>query len=79
MMFVEQIREGLEVVGSDGRPIGTVESIVGQLLRVKGTDPAGGGSRHFLDLAFVAEVDAKRVKLLVPSAEAKERWSAESD
>ncbi|TAJ26681.1 MAG: DUF2171 domain-containing protein [Bosea sp. (in: a-proteobacteria)] len=79
MMFVEQIREGLQVVGSDERPIGTVEAIVGQLLRIRDGDPATEGSRHFLDLAFVVAVDGNRVRLLLPAAEAKERWSAESD
>jgi hypothetical protein len=30
MMFVDQIREGLEVVGSDGDHVGTVDSLSGR-------------------------------------------------
>lgn len=79
MMFVEQIREGQTVYGSDGEPIGTVEALSGQLLRLNGPDSSEEGAHHFIDLAFVASVEGERITLLVPSSEAKERWSAESD
>lgn len=79
MMFVEQIREGQTVYGSDGEAIGTVEGLSGQLLRLSGPASSEEGPHHFLDLGLVASVEGDRITLLVPSGEAKERWSAESD
>lgn len=79
MMFVDQIREGLESVGSDGMHVGSVDALVGQLLKLKKSDPATGGTHHYLDLALVTSIEGDTIKLLVPAAEAKERWSEESD
>ena len=39
MMFVDQIREGLKVVGSDNVHVGTVDALAGQLLKLKRSDP----------------------------------------
>lgn len=79
MMFVDQIREGLEIVGSDNAHVGTVDALVGQLLKLDKSDPAAGGVHHYLDLGLVGGIENNIVKLLVPAAEAKERWSEESD
>lgn len=78
MMFVDQIREGLTVIGSDRVHVGTVDSLSGQLLKLKKNDPASGGTHHYLDLALVAGVDSDTIVLIVPAAEAKQRWSEES-
>ncbi|WP_186417377.1 DUF2171 domain-containing protein [Bosea sp. CS1GBMeth4] len=78
MMHVQDIREGLEVIGSDGRHVGTVDALVGQLLKLDRTDPAAGGTHHFLDIGLIADVDDGAVKLLVTADDAKQRWSEES-
>ena len=75
MMFVEQIKEGQKVVGSDGGPVGTVDGLNGQLLKLKKNDPESGGSHHYLDIGLVVAVEGEFIKLIVPAAEAKERWS----
>ena len=77
MMHVQQIKEGLEVVGSDDAHVGTVDSLSGQLLKLKKNDPGSGGSHHYLDIGLIAAVDDK-IRLIVSSAEARERWSEES-
>jgi hypothetical protein len=79
MMFVDQIREGLEVVGSDRNHVGTVDALAGQLLKLTKGDPASGGTHHYLDLALVSGIEGNTITLLVPAAEARERWSEESD
>lgn len=78
MMIVEKIREGLEIVGSDGGHVGTVDGLSGQLLKLKRSDPASGGVHHFLDIALVSGVDESRITLLIPAEEAQERWSDET-
>ncbi|AMJ61401.1 DUF2171 domain-containing protein [Bosea sp. PAMC 26642] len=75
MMFVEQIKEGQKVVGSDGAHVGTVDGLSGQLLKLKKNDPESGGSHHYLDIGLVVALDDETLKLIVPAAEAKERWS----
>lgn len=79
MLFVEQIREGLEVVGSDDAHVGTVDALVGQLLKLKKSDPEAGGTHHYLDLSLVSGVDGNAIRLIVPASEARQRWSEESD
>jgi hypothetical protein len=78
MMFVDQIREGLKIVGSDNVHVGTVDALAGQLLKLKRSDPASEGTHHYLDLTLVSGIEGETVTLLVPAAEARERWSEES-
>jgi len=79
MMHVQDIHEGLKVVGSDGGHVGTVDALVGQLLKLKKNDPASGGTHHFLDIGFIADIENETVKLLLTADDAKQRWSEESD
>ncbi len=79
MMFVEQIKDGQRVVGSDGAHVGTVDGLAGQLLKLKKNDPESGGSHHYLDIGLVVAVEGETIKLIVPAAEAKERWSEASE
>ena len=75
MMFVEQVREGLEIVGSDGVHVGTVDALSGTLLKLKKSDPSSGGAHHYLDIGLIVAIEGNQAKLLVPAAEAKQRWS----
>ncbi|MGO4175577.1 DUF2171 domain-containing protein [Bosea sp. TAF32] len=75
MLFVEQIKEGQGVIGSDGEHVGTVDALSGQLIKLKKNDPGSGGAHHYLDLALVVALEHDTIKLIVPAAEAKERWS----
>ncbi|WP_262330894.1 DUF2171 domain-containing protein [Bosea sp. BH3] len=75
MMFVEQIKEGQRVIGADGGHVGTIDGLSGQLLKLKKNDPESGGAHHYLDIGLVVAVEGDTLKLIVPAAEAKERWS----
>lgn len=75
MMFVEQVKEGQQVIGADGGHVGTIDGLSGQLLKLKKNDPESSGAHHYLDLALVVAVEGNTIKLIVPAAEAKERWS----
>lgn len=75
MMFVEQIKEGQNVIGADGGHVGTIDGLSGQLLKLKKNDPESGGAHHYLDLGLVVAVEGDMIKLIVPAVEAKERWS----
>jgi hypothetical protein len=75
MIFIEQVREGLEILGSDGVHVGTVDALSGTLLKLKKSDPSSGGVRHYLDVGLVVAIEGNRAKLLVPAVKAKQRWS----
>lgn len=79
MMHLQDIHEGLKVVGSDGGHVGTVDALVGQLLKLKKNDPASGGTHHFLDIGLIAEIENDTARLLVTADDAKQRWSEEND
>jgi hypothetical protein len=41
-------------------------------------DGSAPEDQHYLDLALVAHADEGRIELLVPGAEARQRWSEEN-
>jgi hypothetical protein len=64
----------MEVVGSDGIHVGTVDHMEGaDQVKLTKSDQAAGGEHHFIPLAWVQRVDDK-VHLRQAAAEAKARW-----
>lgn len=73
MVDPSQIREHMEVVGSDGEHVGTVDRCEGDNLKLTKNDPAAGGEHHYIPLAWVNSVD-QRVHLAHPGNEARANW-----
>jgi hypothetical protein len=71
MVEPTQIREHMEVVGSDGKHIGKVDHVIGNEIEL--TRSLALGKHHFLPLSLVARVDDK-VRLNVTGDGAKEVW-----
>jgi len=72
------IREDMEVVGSDGGHVGSIDHFRDGQLKLKRQDPlATDGQHHLLPADLVAQVDAQanRVQLSLPQAEAISRWT----
>ncbi len=67
MIDLTQITEHLEVVGSDGEHVGTVDKLVIKLTK---KDPAAHGQHHIISLDAVASVDGGKVVLSMPAADA---------
>jgi hypothetical protein len=74
MTDASQIREDLEVVGSDQVHVGTVDHLEGQRIKLAKTDPAAGGEHHYLHLDMVETVDDGRVVLNRTGAQALDEW-----
>ncbi len=72
-----QIEEHMEVVGSDGGHVGTVDHLDGQRMKLTRTDPAAGGEHHFIHIDSVARVEDRRVVLNRTTAEARDEWGVE--
>jgi hypothetical protein len=72
-----QIREHMEVVGSDGGHVGKVDHLEGQRIKLAKSDPEAGGEHHYLHIDVVASVDDK-VRLNRTAAQAKDEWGVKS-
>ena len=70
----QQISEHMEIVGSDGGHVGTVDKIEGDRIKLtKKDDPDGTGAHHhYLPLGAVASVSGNQVRLNMPAQQAKQ-------
>jgi len=68
------IKEHMEVLGSDGQHIGTVDYLEGSSdIKLTKSDPTSGGQHHLVPLAWVDHVD-KHVHLNRSSTDVQTRW-----
>lgn len=74
MAKASDIREHMEVVGSDGKHVGTVDHLEGaDRIKLTKNDPNAGGEHHFITLDWVDHVDS-HVHLSKSSSEAMRQW-----
>ena len=73
MIDPSQIVEHMEVVGSDGQHVGTVDKLV---LKMTKKDPAAQGQHHIINLDLVGSVSDGKLMLNVPAAEAPQAEKA---
>jgi hypothetical protein len=73
-----QIREHMEVVGSDEEHVGTVDKTAGDRIILTKSDPESGGAHHSLSCSDIDRVEGDRVILDCSADEAKNRWRDES-
>lgn len=73
-----QAREHMEVVGSDGEHVGTVDRIAGDRLILTRSDPQSGGVHHSLSCTDLDRIDGDRIILDCTAEKARERWRDES-
>jgi hypothetical protein len=77
-MDASSIAEHMEIVGSDGQHVGTVDHLDGQRIKLTKTDPAAGGEHHYFHLDVVEAVRDGKVVLNRTAAQAKDEWGVES-
>jgi hypothetical protein len=66
MSGLENIREGMEVIGADGVHLGTVDRIEGERIKLTRKDSGQGsheGHHHYLSRGLVADVEGEQVRL----------------
>jgi hypothetical protein len=56
MVNASKIREHMQVFGSCGNRIGTVDRVEGDFLKLTKSDPEAGGQHHFFPLDWVESV-----------------------
>jgi hypothetical protein len=76
--LLRDIREHMEVVGSDGKHVGTIDRVAGDRLILTRSDPDAGGVHHSLSCTDVERVENDRVILDCTAEKARERWRDEN-
>ena len=61
----EDVREHMEVIGADGVPVGTVDRIDGDRIKLTKVENLGEhqGHHHFISRGLVAAVEGDKVRL----------------
>ena len=67
------IREHMEVIGSDGSRVGTVDKVEGQTIKLAKNDPNASGSHHWIPMDWVQRVD-QHVHLSKSRDEVSRNW-----
>ena len=73
-----QVREHMEVVGSDGEHVGTVDRAAGDRLILTKSDPESGGAHHSVTCTLIDRVEGDKVILDRTAEEAKRQWRDDS-
>jgi hypothetical protein len=77
-MDASQIREHMEVLGSDGGHVGVVDGIEGERIKLVRKDATAQGLHHYIPLDRVASVKDGAVHLTGTAAEVMAEWTSEA-
>ena len=76
---IQQVREHMEVVGSDGEHVGTVDKLNGDRIILTKTDQDAGGMHHSIPSSWIRSVDAQKVTIEKTADEAHAAWRTERE
>ena len=76
-METGEIKEHMEVVGSDGEHVGIVDHVEGDRIKLTRHDSGAMGEHHYLPLSAITSV-TEFVTLTMTAADAKRQWHGES-
>jgi len=74
MMQASEIREHMEVVGSDGGHVGRVDHVVGDEIELAKMDLGAGLKHHMIPVSWVDHVDGDKLCLNMTKDAAKDAW-----
>ncbi|MCK9918396.1 DUF2171 domain-containing protein [Microbacteriaceae bacterium K1510] len=75
MVDTQKIKEHMEVCGSDGAHVGTVDYLDGGRIKLTKSDPKSGGRHHLIPVDWVDKIDDK-VRLTKSAKDAMAQWQA---
>ena len=76
--ILREVREHMEVLGSDNEHVGTVDRVAGDRIILSRSDPQSGGVHHSLSCTDIDRIEDNRVILDCSASKARERWRDES-
>lgn len=74
MIQASQIREHMEVIGSDGGHVGKVDHVMGQEIELAKLDLGAGFKHHLIPMTWVDHVEEDKVCLNLTKEAAKAAW-----
>ena len=74
MIQASQIREHMEVVGSDGGHVGKVDHVMGAEIELAKLDLGSGFKHHLIPLTWVDTIQDDKVCLNITKDAAKAAW-----
>ena len=75
MIETSQIREHMEVVGSDGGHVGKVDKVMGAEIELAKFDFGSGFKHHLIPVTWVDHIQEDKVFLNMTKDAAKSAWS----
>lgn len=75
-MNTSNIREHMKVLGSDRQPVGTVDKVEGDRIKLAKNDPQAGGRHHYIPSDWVDSVEGEEVCLRQKAQEAQQQWQS---
>ncbi len=76
-MMNTNIREHMKVMGSDRQPVGTVDHVEGERIKLAKNDPLAGGQHHSSPADWVERVEGEAVYLRQNARDAQKQWQAQ--
>jgi hypothetical protein len=74
MIQLSEIREHMDVVGSDGGHVGRVDKVMGDEIELTKLDIAAGLRHHLIPISWVETVDDGALRLNMTKDAAKAAW-----
>jgi hypothetical protein len=74
---IDDIKQHMEVLGADGKHIGTVDHVEGpDKIKLTKGDPQSGGQHHLIPMHFVKGVEQGKLMLNKPARQVLLEWQA---
>ena len=72
---IQDIKEHMEVLGADGKHVGTVDCTKGEdKIVLTKSDPQSGGQHHVIPVQLVQSLDDDKVHLAKPARQVMLEW-----
>jgi hypothetical protein len=76
-MNTQNIRTHMKVIGADNEPVGTVDKVEGNRIKLAKNDPQANGQHHYIPTDWVESVEGDEVCLRQKAREACQQWQAQ--
>lgn len=64
MTNFDLVKPHMQIIGADGVPVGTVDAVEGDRIKLTKTDGGShGGHHHYLSVGLIAEIEGDKVRL----------------
>jgi hypothetical protein len=73
-MNTSNIREHMKVIGSDQKPVGTVDHVEGSRIKLAKNDPQANGQHHYIPADWIDTVEGEQVRLRQSAKDATTKW-----